>query len=112
MVNSQLRLPPGIHLKMGSCDKNITDDEEQEEEVASAFDTTFWFERDLQMTLRSSIEQLEQGLATIDGDHEQTVTSGRIDIKARDKDGWTVVTELKAGVAEMSLGKSFRAWAT
>jgi len=39
-------------------------------------------------------------LAIIDGDHEQTVPAGRIDITARDKDGSTVVIELKAGLAD------------
>jgi hypothetical protein len=57
-------------------------------------------ERDLQLALRRSVEQLEPGLTIIDGDREQTVASGRIDITARDKDGTTVVIELKAGAAD------------
>jgi hypothetical protein len=71
-----------------------------EAEVASAVDTAFGLERDLQLALRRSIEQLEPGLTIIDGDREQTVPSGRIDITARDESGATVVIELKAGAAD------------
>ena len=56
-------------------------------------------ERDLQITLRSKIEQLEPGLTVIDDGAERSVDSGRIDITARDSSGTTVVIELKAGVA-------------
>jgi len=73
---------------------------EAENEVSDAFDTAFGLERDLQMALRRSMEQLEPGLSVIDGDREQTVASGRIDITARDRDGTTVVIELKAGTAD------------
>jgi len=71
-----------------------------EAEVASAVDTAFGLERDLQLALRRSIDQLEPGLTITDGDREKTVASGRIDITARDKDGATVVIELKAGMAD------------
>ena len=56
-------------------------------------------ERDLQIALRSKIEQLEPGLTVIDKGAERSVDSGRIDITARDSSGTTVVIELKAGVA-------------
>ena len=53
------------------------------------------------MALRKNIEQLEPGLTISDEGKEQTVPSGgRIDITARDREGITVVIELKAGVAE------------
>jgi RecB family endonuclease NucS len=39
-------------------------------------------------------------LTIVDGDREQTVASGRIDIKACDREGITVVIELKAGTAD------------
>ena len=73
---------------------------ETEAEVASAVDAAFGLERDLQLALRRSIEQLEPGLTIIDGDREQTVASGRIDITARDERGVTVVIELKVGEAD------------
>jgi RecB family endonuclease NucS len=38
-------------------------------------------------------------LTISDGDKEQTVPSGRIDITAQDRDGATVVIELKVGTA-------------
>ena len=75
-------------------------DVETEVEVANAVDTTFGRERDLQMALRGNIEQLEPGLTISDGDKEQTVPSGRIDITAQDRDGATVVIELKVGTAD------------
>ena len=56
-------------------------------------------ERDLQATLRYSIEQLEPGLTIIDGDTERSVASGFIDITAKTADGTVVVIELKAGKA-------------
>ena len=61
---------------------------------------TFGLERDLQMALRANIEQLEPALTITDGGSERIVESGRIDITARDKDGCTVVIELKTGVAD------------
>ena len=56
-------------------------------------------ERDLQATLRSSIEQLESGLEIIDDGAERSVASGFIDITARDGEGAIVVIELKTGTA-------------
>ena len=56
-------------------------------------------ERDLQIVLRSKIEQLEPGLTVIDDGAERSVDSGFIDITARDSSGTTIVIELKAGVA-------------
>ena len=56
-------------------------------------------ERDLQIALRSKIEQLDPGLTVIDDGAERSVDSGRIDITARDSSDTTVVIELKAGVA-------------
>ena len=63
-------------------------------------DAAFGLERDLQLALRGNIDQLEAGLSIVDGDKEQTVASGRIDITARDQHGITVVIELKAGIAD------------
>jgi hypothetical protein len=71
-----------------------------EVEVADAVDTAFGLERDLQLALRQNIEQLDSGLTIIDDGKEQTVPSGRIDITARDRDGATVVIELKVGTAD------------
>jgi len=57
-------------------------------------------ERDLQKALRREIEQLEPGLTIIDEGVERYVPSGYIDITARDRNGNTVVIELKAGTAD------------
>jgi hypothetical protein len=89
------------HITMGTYTEDGGDAEiETESNVANAFDTAFSLERDLQLALRTTIEQLESGLTVIDGGHEQTVDSGRIDITARDRSGTTVVIELKAGSAD------------
>jgi len=56
--------------------------------------------RDLQTSLRRCIAQLEPGLMITDGDSEQTVASGRIDITARDRAGTIVVIALKDGEAD------------
>ena len=65
-----------------------------------AFEATFGLERDLQIALRSNIQQLEAGLTIIDNGKEQKTDAGFIDITARDEAGTTVVIELKAGKAE------------
>jgi hypothetical protein len=59
----------------------------------------FGLERDLQLALRSNIQQLESGLEINDGGKERTTAAGRIDITAKDLSGATVVIELKAGIA-------------
>ena len=56
-------------------------------------------ERDMQAALRSSIEQLEPGLEITDDGAERSVSSGFIDITAKDADGKIVVIELKTGTA-------------
>ena len=56
-------------------------------------------ERDLQAALRRTIEQLEPGLEIIDDGAERVVSSGFIDITARDAGGSIVVIELKTGTA-------------
>jgi Endonuclease NucS len=69
-------------------------------DTADAIETTFGLERDLQAALRRNIEQLEPGLKITDGNKEQIVDSGRIDITAEDSNGTTVIIELKAGAAD------------
>lgn len=56
-------------------------------------------ERDMQAVLRQSIEQLEKGLVVTDDGAERSVSSGFIDISARDASGNAVVIELKTGTA-------------
>lgn len=56
-------------------------------------------ERDMQATLRLSIEKLELGLVITDDGVERSVDSGFIDITAKDTDETTVVIELKTGTA-------------
>ena len=54
-------------------------------------------ERDMQSALRENISGLEPGLVIFDEGVERAVTSGFIDILARDASGSLVVIELKAG---------------
>ena len=56
-------------------------------------------ERDFQVALRKEIGQLEDGLEVIDDGAERSVSSGRIDITAKDAGGSIVVVELKTGKA-------------
>lgn len=74
--------------------------EDAETEIATAVDTAFRLERDLQAALRRSIEQLEEGLSVIDGYKERVVPSGKVDITARDRNGVTVIIELKKDTAD------------
>jgi hypothetical protein len=60
----------------------------------------FSMERDLQIALRRSIDQLEPGLAIADGGAEKIVPSGRLDIFAKDAAGSSVIIELKAVKAQ------------
>ena len=73
---------------------------EDEAEIDDAVMGKFGLERDLQEALRRNIGQLETEMKVIDGGKEKTVASGRIDIMAEDKQGTTVVIELKAGTAD------------
>lgn len=57
----------------------------------------FRLEHDMQRALRGELEQLEPGLAEADGGREYRVSTGEIDILARDPTGSLVVIELKAG---------------
>ncbi|MDD2666238.1 MAG: endonuclease NucS [Methanocellales archaeon] len=82
------------HLTMGTYAEPS-----EAEEVIDAMETTFGLERDLQIALRSNIQQLEQGLKIIDEGKELTTEAGRIDITAEDQQGAIVVIELKAGSA-------------
>jgi hypothetical protein len=75
------------------------DDVLPSEQVIEALDTTFGLERDLQLALRSNIQQLEQGLTIVDDGREQSTEAGRIDITAKDQHGAIVIIELKAGTA-------------
>ncbi|MFQ6089420.1 MAG: endonuclease NucS domain-containing protein [Candidatus Methanofastidiosia archaeon] len=82
------------HLTMGTYAEPS-----EAEEAIEAMEITFGLERDLQIALRSNIEQLEQGLKIIDEGRELTTKAGKIDITAEDQQGAIVVIELKAGAA-------------
>ena len=73
----------------------INDD--PDEDIAAA-PTLFQLEREMQAAVRKQLQHLEQGLVSDDGGNETVVTTGKIDIVSRDKDGRLVVIELKAGL--------------
>ncbi|MGD0671544.1 MAG: endonuclease NucS domain-containing protein [Candidatus Binatus sp.] len=88
----------GVRSRM-TKDKNEASAED-EALVDDAIAGKFGLESDLQEALRANIGQLEGQMKVVDGGKEKTVASGRIDIMAEDKQGNTVVIELKAGTAD------------
>lgn len=72
------------------------------EEAVNEHSQLVGLERDLQAALRHAIEQLEPGLDIIDDGAERSVSSGFIDITARDARGSIVVIELKTGTARQN----------
>lgn len=79
----------------------VSDEEIKKAEIISnkKDENLFGLERDMQNILRVSINQLEGGLEIIDDGAERKVSSGFIDITAKNKSGKIVVIELKAGKA-------------
>jgi RecB family endonuclease NucS len=114
-IAERLGVTPGqvSAVKAVAARGNRSSDIGTDEIVGDAIETTFGLERDLQKALRDHIEQLEPGLTIIDADKEQTVSSGRMDITARDRAGATVVIELKAARQTVTpSGKFSPIWAT
>ena len=75
-------------------------DELSEEEIVGAAELSFGLERDLQVAIRSDLEQLEPGLRVADEGRELVTEAGRVDIVAEDDRGQLVVIELKAAIAQ------------
>lgn len=90
--------PYFVSRKGQNLDENVGPSEKEEEAV----EILFGLEHDLQVALRKNIEQLETGLMIVDGGKERVVDDGKgkIDITAQDKEGNTVIIELKAGPAK------------
>jgi hypothetical protein len=86
------------HLGRGTY--NSVENVETLNEIETSTETTFGLERDLESALRRNIGDLEGGLSIIDDGKQRRVGSGFIDITARDRNGATVVIELKAGTAD------------
>jgi hypothetical protein len=86
----------GVYDSRSSTASLELGDTEQAEDLGNDFEK----ETELHKALRANIEQLEAGLKIIDGGKERAVPSGKIDITAEDKNGKTVVIELKSGVAD------------
>src|SRR5262245_36039604 len=85
------------HISMGTYGEPAS--EIETDELIEASEATFGLERDLQLALRSDIEQLEPGLRIIDDGKERMTEAGRLDITAQDVQNVIVVVELKAGTA-------------
>lgn len=83
-------------------DADLTEDDfATSDQVEVETPQTFGLEKDMQTALRRNIAQLEPGLEVTDGGAERHVSSGFIDILARDPQGRTVVIELKAITAPL-----------
>lgn len=96
---AEVAVSPGVlgavkaHVTMGTHSGIDARTELIESEV------TFGLEHELQTALRSDIEQLEPGLNIADGGSERIIDAGHVDITAADREGATVIIELKAGMA-------------
>ena len=77
-----------------------TDDSSVEESISESIDTQISIEKDLQNYLSHRLHEIESGLHLIEGGIEYIIEAGRIDILAKDDQGFTVVIELKAGKAK------------
>jgi hypothetical protein len=68
------------------------------EDSSTAAPTLFQLEREMQAAVRKQLHKLEAELIEDDGGSEVVVSTGRIDIVARDKNRKLVAIELKAGM--------------
>jgi Endonuclease NucS len=67
------------------------------EDFAEPSGSAFPIEREMHSAVRNQLAALEPGLREADGGVEITVSTGRIDILAEDREGRLVVIELKVG---------------
>ncbi len=58
----------------------------------------FQLEKEMQHSVRKQLGRLEAGLVAVDNGIEYVVSTGRIDILAKDANGKHVIIELKAGI--------------
>ena len=94
--------PPGAEL---------TDSDDEPQTSAEAASVAFGLEKEMQAAVRRSLSQIESGLIEADGGTEKSVSTGRIDILARDSNGTLVVIELKAGRCPSSAIEQLLAYA-
>ena len=69
-------------------------------------------ERELQVAIRSNLEQLERGLRLAGEGRELVTEAGRVDIVAEDDQGHLVVIELKAATAQPEASTQILAYMT
>lgn len=79
---------------------STTDWRKENTEQGLTTDLSFRYEQDLQTALIACLDQLEPGMTLVEGGKEYQVASGRIDARAIDKHGNSVVLELKAVTAK------------
>jgi Endonuclease NucS len=86
-----------FRLEIGDTEEESDFQAPPETEALEPSGQAFQLEREMQGAVRNQITNLERGLQIVDGGNERRVTTGSIDIVAKDERGSFVVIELKAG---------------
>ncbi len=82
-------------------DRQVTEETGREQEIVQ--EAAIGLERDLENFIVEDLGALEDGLSLYEGGRQYPVSSGRIDILAKDGKGGFVAIELKAGTATDSV---------
>ncbi|MDH2432525.1 endonuclease NucS [Pokkaliibacter sp. MBI-7] len=89
-----------ISISEGLGEVNGYSEMEVEEVVSDSIEFQISLEKDLQNYLAQRVYEIENGLSIIEGGVEYVSEAGRIDLLAKDSQGFIVVIELKAGKAK------------
>jgi hypothetical protein len=86
-----------FHIAAQGPEEETVNELVQQDEPLQTSGTIFQLEREMQSAVRKQLERLESGLTEADGGSEYTVSTGRIDVLAKGRNGKHVIIEMKAG---------------